>query len=1567
MQDLREEAVKGGMSPNRKSRNGGRFGFVGFLNVKDKKELEKQLDQIWVGEKKLWVNSSKYEDEQKADRGRSSQIMEPVLQMRSYAEVVRGRQYGNHEKELRIKNNESQFEEKGENKNRNKQEERKKDERKVWKSSTWRAISHVESALWGERWCYMVAKDKFVWIRCQGAPLNVWGTNFFETMACSWGKFMCLDDSTSKRRRFDIARFLISTQIQDNISVMHQIKINGSLYNLKFTEECSNNFFSLKQDFMPTFQSDSEDHESWLVDDGNEGFATEEATETEQEKEENDGLEVEDDDVANKSDESNGNFDPQAWEEVTKAAEAMLERAIQIQKEVERVNSVRDKGVARQIWKTDKAASFNLGLAQKTCEGTNPNSESVKGKPNSRKHVAEMEKSAENEVEVFRSNKQVAEAVDSADSGKERCRNRDHKAERKEKSAMVMESNRGCEHAEETKDSTEEELPQESHGKSKEGVQIWRNERPKRAVKMRKKKISLCSSVYSKSEVVGKMNGKRRTDNQQGEGRVDPEFVVSPNGEIASESIADSGIQNCNRAWRKKMSDQLAKEIWDLAKQLGATIENEEDIVQRIEEMESRDKETKTELGRQGAGDVKKETKMMVMDRGICRKLWGYNDFDWVFKPSEGMSEGLVCVWNSKVFRKKEDLMGSNYIGVSGLWREDLTLVNILNVYSPCQLTRKRALWEEIMNLVRSRKGKWCIGGDFNAARSVKERAGCKEVSREMSEFNYFIHDAGLVDLPIVGRKYTWYNSNGQSMSIIDRFFLLEEWLMKWSDVKQWGLRRTVSDHCPVMLKNERIDLGPKPFIFFDVWLEQPGCKEMISNVWRSTMIKGWKGFILKEKLKRTKQALKEWSGRSMAKVDCKISEAEREIAAIDKRGEEVQLLAEDNKKRRNNFLDLWRNLKIKERMWQQKSRKMWLKEGDANTRFFHRSVKGRWRRNEMNYNELQVAPFTEEEIRNTVWDCDSTKSPGPDGFNFRFIKDMWEDIKTDVVGFIQEFHEQGRLVKGSNPSFIVLIPKVENPQRIEEFRPISLIGIMYKIIAKLLANRLQKVLDRIIGEQQMVFICGRQLVDGAVIASEVIEEARRKKRKSFMFKIDFEKAYDKVCWEFLDYMMLRMGFNDAWRKWIQECLQSSMISILINGSPTKQFLVSKSLRQGDPLSPFLFLILAEGLNGLVSSAIEKELYKGVLIGDGEVMVTHLQFADDTIFFGEALEDNIGVIKCIMRTFELASGLKINYGKSQIVGVEAEEGWIEKMAYKLCCKVGEFPMKYLGILIGGNHRKLAMWQPLVDSFKRKLASWKGRHLSLAGRVTLINSVLSSLPVFLMSVYLISKVVGAISDKWRRLMEERYCSKIWGGGGHWLDWVRDGRRVGSIWWRDVRALNMGHGMNVGWLSEGFRIKVGEGKMVSKEKECYQMGNTQSDTWKWNLSWRRSLFQWEEEEANELCKMIEEVKIYPGCPDEWEWRHSKDGLYSTSIAIPTKLNLLKRGVIKDMGDGKCTLCEVEDEDINHLFLNCNVARWLWMACAKWWGITIKLDKDCRKTFENFEIWTKHLSIREGWDCI
>ncbi|GLT38048.1 hypothetical protein SLA2020_238070 [Shorea laevis] len=191
------------------------------------------------------------------------------------------------------------------------------------------------------------------------------------------------------------------------------------------------------------------------------------------------------------------------------------------------------------------AASSNMGLAQKTSEGTNPNPKSVKEKPNGREHVAEINEISENEVEESRSNGQMTETEDSSENEEEWCRNNEQEVERKEKSVIEMENIRDSELVEELKES-KEVLTREAHGKKEEGAQIWRKGRPKRPIKMRKTKISLCSSVYSKSEAVGegvkKIKGRRKSGNQQGEGKVDPEFVASPNGEIAGESIVDSEI-----------------------------------------------------------------------------------------------------------------------------------------------------------------------------------------------------------------------------------------------------------------------------------------------------------------------------------------------------------------------------------------------------------------------------------------------------------------------------------------------------------------------------------------------------------------------------------------------------------------------------------------------------------------------------------------------------------------------------------------------------------------------------------------------------------------------------------------------------------------------------------------------------------------------------------------------------------------------------------------------------------------------------------------------------------------
>ena len=144
------------------------------------------------------------------------------------------------------------------------------------------------------------------------------------------------------------------------------------------------------------------------------------------------------------------------------------------------------------------------------------------------------------------------------------------------------------------------------------------------------------------------------------------------------------------------------------------------------------------------------------------------------------------------------------------------------------------------------------------------------------------------------------------------------------------------------------------------------------------------------------------------------------------------------------------------------------------------------------------------------------------------------------------------------------------------------------------------------------------------------------------VFKVDYKKEYDSVSWDFLIYMMRRLGFCPKWIQWMVGCLRSASISVLVNGSPSSEFIPQRGLRQGDPLAPLLFNIVAEALNGLMREAVQKNIFRGFLVGTNNVEVSILQYADDTIFFGEASMENVKAIKDILRSFELVSGLKIN-------------------------------------------------------------------------------------------------------------------------------------------------------------------------------------------------------------------------------------------------------------------------------------------------------------------------------------
>jgi hypothetical protein len=139
--------------------------------------------------------------------------------------------------------------------------------------------------------------------------------------------------------------------------------------------------------------------------------------------------------------------------------------------------------------------------------------------------------------------------------------------------------------------------------------------------------------------------------------------------------------------------------------------------------------------------------------------------------------------------------------------------------------------------------------------------------------------------------------------------------------------------------------------------------------------------------------------------------------------------------------------------------------------------------------------------------------------------------------------------------------------------------------LAKVLANRLRMVVGSVISDSQSAFIKGRQILDGILVANEIVDEATRNKKELLLFKVDFEKAFDSIDWCYLQEVKLKMGFPTLWRKWIKACIETATASVLVNGSPTDEFSLGRGLRQGDPLSPFLFLLAAEGFHVLMKSA----------------------------------------------------------------------------------------------------------------------------------------------------------------------------------------------------------------------------------------------------------------------------------------------------------------------------------------------------------------------------------------------
>jgi hypothetical protein len=391
----------------------------------------------------------------------------------------------------------------------------------------------------------------------------------------------------------------------------------------------------------------------------------------------------------------------------------------------------------------------------------------------------------------------------------------------------------------------------------------------------------------------------------------------------------------------------------------------------------------------------------------------------------------------------------------------------------------------------------------------------------------------------------------------------------------------------------------------------------------------------------------------------------------------------------------------------------------------------------------------SEVEVVQALASLGSTKAPGPDGYTALFFKKYWLSVKFDVLNYVWHFFHQSHLLKEQNHTFIALIPKTKGSHSVHHFRPISLCNIVYKIITKILANRLKCLLPKIISPLQSAFVPNRNIQDNSILAHELLHSFKNKKGKGgFMFlKLDMEKAFDRMEWNFLLAIMEKLGFSPIWINWIRVCISSSSFSILINGSPFGLFSPSRGLRQGDPLSPFLFILGSEVLSRLLQKEESVGALKGLKIARNCPAISHLLFADDLLIFGKATLSEASCINRCINKYTAWSGQAINPGKSSVhFSKNTRSNFVNSVLSVFPFSHNPSRSIYLGLPILFGNAKMAAFQSIIDRIQLKLEGWRAKTLSQAGRAVLLKTVASSIPSYAMSTFMLPQSFNLKLDR-----------------------------------------------------------------------------------------------------------------------------------------------------------------------------------------------------------------------------
>ena len=365
------------------------------------------------------------------------------------------------------------------------------------------------------------------------------------------------------------------------------------------------------------------------------------------------------------------------------------------------------------------------------------------------------------------------------------------------------------------------------------------------------------------------------------------------------------------------------------------------------------------------------ETKLEVVDLQLVRSLWSSPYVDWDFLPAIGSAGGVLMIWDTRVLEKINSMVKT--FSVSCHWKgvaDGLEWVGS-GLYGPTNDLLRSELWEELKSIYSTWSIPWVVFGDFNVIRFPSERLGCTRITPHMLDFSEFIESSQLMDLPLGGGPYTWSNGSANpAMSRIDRFLISSDWEDAYPDVTQKLLPCPLSDHFPLLLEVGSMCRGKSPFRFENMWLQDVGFVDRVAAWWSSSSFTGLPSLILARKLKALKEDLKQWNYQVFGNVDLKQQQLFCDLEVLDCKESCGGLSPSERDHRGTLLLELDKLAHFKETSWRQKSRVLWLKEGDNNTKFFHKMANSNRRWNFMEKLEVDGTLYTSDsDIRNKAVD----------------------------------------------------------------------------------------------------------------------------------------------------------------------------------------------------------------------------------------------------------------------------------------------------------------------------------------------------------------------------------------------------------------------------------------------------------------------------------------------------------------------------------------------------------------------------------------------------------------------